>query len=147
MEKKEVKMKRSEVFNLYRTLATIKVKKFEPNTIALGLDAKRIIIGYMLDLGKIVKAAEEFQKTTIDSHKPDNYDVLQSAKSEIEKQEFEVLRKRFEESLNEVINPYFGEEVTVMYEGISSEEFDKLSEINDLTLGTIAYLNEKLILS
>ena len=146
MEKKEIKMTRNEVFGLYRVLATIKVKRFEP-IIALSPDAKRVVIGYMLDLGKIVKTAEEFQKTTIEAHKPDNYDTLQASKSEAEKQEFDTLRKQFEESVGEVINPYFAEEVTVMYEGISPEEFDKLSEINDLTLGTIAYLNEKLILA
>lgn len=146
MEKKEVKMTRNEVFGLYRVLATIKVKRFEPAT-SLSPDAKRIVICYMLDLGKIVKAAEELQKTTIEALKPENFEELQKSKTEEGKKAFEELQKEYDKSVNEVISPYFAEEVTLMYEGITSEEFDKLSEINDLTLGTIVYLNEKLILA
>ena len=139
MKKKEVKLKRNEVFGLYRALLPIKVKGMEVN-------ARRIIVGYMLDLGKIVKSTEEFQKVTIDAHKPENYEALQNSKEESDKKEFETLQKDIETSVLEIINPYFNEEVTVSSEGISSEEFDKLSELNDLTLGTIAYLNDKLIL-
>lgn len=139
MEKKEVKLTRNEVFGLYRVLSPVKVKGMDVNS-------RRIIVGYMLDLGKIVKAAEEFQKVTVEAHKPENYETLQASKKESDKKEFEDMQKELEASANEIINPYFNEEVTLMYEGISSDELDKLADLNDFTLGTTVFLNEKLIL-
>ena len=138
MEKKEVKFSRNEAAVLNKVLENIKVK-------GMGVDARRSLIGLKVDLGRLVKSAEEFQKETIESHKPENFDELQSNQTEEGKKEFETLVKDIESKVREVLNPYFDEEVSVLYEGITAEEFDKLTEANDLTLSAFEFLNEKLL--
>jgi len=138
MEKKEVKMTRNEVAVLNQVLAEVKIK-------GMGVDARRCLVGLKLDLGRLMKSAEEFQKETIESHKPDNFDELQSNQTEEGKKEFETLVKDIDSKVREVLNPYFNEEVTVSFVGITQEEFDKLTDINDMTLAAFEFLNEKLL--
>ena len=138
MEKKEVKFSRNEAAILNKVLENIKVK-------GMGVDARRSLIGLKVDLGRLVKSAEEFQKETIESHKPENFDELQSNQTEEGKKEFETLVKDIESKVREVLNPYFDEEVAVSFVGITQEEFDKLTDLNDMTLAAFEYLNEKLL--
>ena len=138
MEKKEVKMTRNEAAVLNQVLAEVKIK-------GMGVDARRSLVGLKLDLGRLMKSAEEFQKETIESHKPDNFDELQSSTTEEGKKEFEELAKDIDTKVREILNPYYEEEVSVLYEGITAEEFDKLTEANDLTLSAFEFLNQKLL--
>ena len=138
MKKKEVKMTRNEAAVLNQVLAEVKIK-------GMGVDARRCLVGLKLDLGRLMKSAEEFQKETIESHKPDNFDELQSSTTEEGKKEFEALAKEIDAKVREILNPYYEEEVSVLYEGITAEEFDKLTEANDLTLSAFEFLNQKLL--
>ena len=138
MEKKEVKMRRNEASVLNRVLADVKIK-------GLGVDARRSLVGLKLDLGRLMKSAEEFQKETIESHKPDNFDELQSSTTEEGKKEFEALAIEIDARVREILNPYYEEEVSINFCGIAQEEFDKLTDINDLTLAAFEFLNEKLL--
>ena len=138
MEKKEVKFSRNEAAILNKVLENIKVK-------GMGVDARRSLIGLKVDLGRLVKSAEEFQKETIESHKPENFDELQSNQTEEGKKEFETLVKDIESKVSEVLNPYFDEEIAVSFVGITQDEFDKLTDLNDMTLAAFEYLNEKLL--
>ena len=138
MKKKEVKMTRNEAAVLNQVLAEVKIK-------GMGVDARRCLVCLKLDLGRLMKSAEEFQKETIESHKPDNFDELQSSTTEEGKKEFEALAKEIDTKVREILRPYYEEEVSVLYEGITAEEFDKLTEANDLTLSAFEFLNQKLL--
>ena len=138
MEKKEVKMTRNEVVVLNQLLSSVKVS-------GMPVDAKRKLIGLKIDMGRVAKLAEEFQKETIESHKPDNFDKLQADTTEEGKKEFEELAKDIDTKVREILNPYYEEEISVLYEGITAEEFDKLTEANDLTLSAFEFLNQKLL--
>lgn len=138
MEKKEVKMTRNEAAVLNQVLAEVKIK-------GMGVDARRCLVGLKLDLGRLMKSAEEFQKETIESHKPDNFDELQSSTTEEGKKEFEALAQEIDARVREILNPYYEEEVSINFCGIAQEEFDKLTDINDLTLAAFEFLNEKLL--
>ena len=138
MEKKEVKMTRNEVVVLNQILSSVKVS-------GMSVDAKRKLIGLKIDMGRVAKSAEEFQKETINSHKPDNFDKLQADTTEDGKKEFEALAKDIDTKVREILNPYYDEKVSVLYEGITAEECDKLTEANDLTLSAFEFLNEKLL--
>ena len=138
MEKKEVKMRRNEASVLNRVLADVKIK-------GLGVDARRSLVGLKLDLGRLMKSAEEFQKETIESHKPDNFDELQSSTTEEGKKEFEALAIEIYARVREILNPYYEEEVAINFCGITPEEFDKLTDLNDLTLAAFEFLNSKLL--
>lgn len=138
MEKKEVKMTRNEAAVLNQVLAEVKIK-------GMGVDARRCLVGLKLDLGRLIKSAEEFQKETIESHKPDNFDELQSSTTEEGRKEFELLASEIDTKVREILNPYYEEEVTINFCGITQEEFDKLTDINDMTLAAFEFLNEKLL--
>lgn len=138
MEKKEVKMTRNEAAVLNQVLAEVKIK-------GMGVDARRCLVGLKLDLGRLMKSAEEFQKETIESHKPDNFDELQSSTTEEGRKEFELLASEIDTKVREILNPYYEEEVTINFCGITQEEFDKLTDINDMTLAAFEFLNEKLL--
>ena len=58
-----------------------------------------------------------------------------------------MLEKEIDTKVREILRPYYDEEVSVLYEGITAEEFDRLTEANDLTLAAFEFLNEKLILA
>lgn len=138
MEKKEVKMTRNEASVLNRVLADVKIK-------GLGVDARRSLVGLKLDLGHLIESAEEFQRETIEFHKPDNFDSLRMDKTEVGKKLFETVVKDIDSKVREVLNPYFEEEVVVSFAGITADEFDKLTDSNDMTLATFEYLNKKLL--
>ena len=138
MEKKEVKMTRNEVVVLNQLLSSVKVS-------GMPVDAKRKLIGLKIDMGRVAKSAEEFQKETIESHKPDNFDELQSSTTEEGKKEFEALAIEIDARVREILNPYYEEEVSINFCGIAQEEFDKLTDINDMTLAAFEFLNEKLL--
>ena len=138
MEKKEVKMTRNEVVVLNQLLSSVKVS-------GMTVDAKRKLIGLKIDMGRVAKLAEEFQKETIESHKPDNFDELQSSTTEEGRKEFELLASEIDTKVREILRPYYDEEVSVLYEGITEEEFDRLTEANDLTLSAFEFINQKLL--
>ena len=138
MEKKEVKMTRNEVVVLNQLLSSVKVS-------GMPVDAKRKLIGLKIDMGRVAKLAEEFQKETIESHKPDNFDKLQADTTEEGRKEFELLASEIDTKVREILNPYYEEEVSINFCGIAQEEFDKLTDINDLTLAAFEFLNQKLL--
>ena len=138
MEQKEIKITRNEAIILNQVLAGIKVK-------GMGVDARRKMIGLKLDLGRMAKTAEDFQKQTVELHKPENFKELQAIDTEAGKKEFEKLSKEIESKVYEVLNPYYEELVTIQFDGIAAEEFDILSEQNELNLSALEFLNEKLL--
>ena len=138
MEKKEVKLTRNEAAVLNQILSGVKVT-------GMSVDARRKLIGIKIDLGRVAKASEEFQKETIESHKPENFDELQANKTEEGKKEFETLAKDIDSKVREILTPYYDEEVSISFDAITNEEFDKLSEVNDLTLSAFEFLNQKLL--
>ena len=138
MEQKEIKITRNEAIILNQILAGIKVK-------GMGVDARRKMIGLKLDLGRMAKTAEDFQKQTVESHKPENFKELQAIDTEAGKKEFEKLSKEIESKVYEVLNPYYEELVTIHFDGIAAEEFDILSEQNELNLSALEFLNKKLL--
>lgn len=138
MEKKEVKMTRNEATVLNQVLAGVKVT-------GMNVDTRRKLIGIKIDLGKLAKSGEEFQKETIDSHKPENFETLQSDKTEEGKKNFDVLSIEIDAKVREILNPYYEEEISISFDPITDEEFDKISEVNDLTLSAYEFINEKLM--
>ncbi len=137
-KKKEITMTRNEALILNQVLTNVRIS-------GMSLSSRRNLIGLKIELGKITKAVEDFQKESIEAHKPGNFEELQSDQSEKGKKAFSALVNDLEAKVREVLNPYCEENVTISFQRITSEDFEKLTEINDLTLAAYEFLNLKLL--
>lgn len=109
------------------------------------------LIKLKIQLGKINKELQDYEKTVIDSFKDDNYTNLESKANSSEatdedKQKFEELQKEINSKINEILIEEYNKEVEVECEPISEETFYKTITTVDLTaLGGYEYLYNKLV--
>jgi len=136
--KKTIKMTRNEAIILNQVLANVMVT-------GMSINARKKLICLKVELGKIHRDAEEYKNKTIESHKPKNFEDIQTDGSDEGRMAFDTLLKELDARVAEIINPYSEEFVEISSEKIASDEFDKLTEVNDLTLAAYEFLNQKLL--
>lgn len=133
-----MKMTRNEALILNQVLKDIRVS-------GMSVDARRKLIGLKIDLGGIAKVTDDFQSELIQAHKPSDFEKIQNDNTDEGKKAFALIASELDAKIVEVLNPYYAEDVSISYDGIKSDEFDKLTEVNDLTLAAYEFLNQKLV--
>lgn len=109
------------------------------------------LIKFKIELGKIVKELEEFDKTVVESLKDDHYKELEEASNkedatEKTKEEFKNLQESINKKINECAIEEYNKEVELDFDGISEDTFYKTMSTVDLTaLGGYEYIYNKLV--
>lgn len=115
-------------------------------------DAKIALVYLKLELGKQVKAIDEFRKVTIASiDKPKNFDELKQ-KSESadatdeDKSAYKQVEAEFNKKFGDIALPYFNEVVEMPFDYLTDADFKVLVKNNDLTvIFGYEYIYEKLV--
>lgn len=109
------------------------------------------LIKLKIELGKIAKELEEFEKVVIESFKDDNYKSLEQEASkedatEEDKENFKKLQEEVNKKINESCIEEYNKEVCIECDPISSETFFNVISTVDLTaLGGYEYIYNKLV--
>lgn len=109
------------------------------------------LIKLKIELGKIVRELEEFDKTVVESLKDDHYKSLEEdsnkedATDEV-KEEFKNLQESINKKINECAIEEYNKEIELDFDGISEDTFYKIMSTVDLTaLGGYEYIYNKLV--
>lgn len=109
------------------------------------------LIKLKIQLGKISKDLQDYEKTVVDSFKDDNYTNLESKANDKEateddKKNFEELQKEINAKINEILIEEYNKEVEIECEPIEEDTFYNAISTVDLTaLGGYEYLYNKLV--
>lgn len=109
------------------------------------------LIKLKIELGKIVRELEEFEKTLVESFKDDEYKSLEESSNkedatEETKEEFKKLQESINKKINECAVEEYNKTVDIDFDGISEDTFYKVASTIDLAaLGGYEYIYNKLV--
>ena len=101
----------------------------------MSTEAKVSLVTLKMQLRKITNDIIEFEKTTVDSIKPENIENLSEGDKE-----------KLDKEYSDIIVPYYNQVIDINFELLSKEDFYKLVECNDIEkLVGYEYIYEKLV--